>query len=100
MIATTWVIGMARRRATELAATVVAIALSVGFLAALGTFVGVDRAHLTQRAGASVTVDWQVQATPGADVHQVDGAARRLPHARTTVAVDLAAVRSLSATSG
>src|SRR5947209_8697430 len=98
MIASTWVVGLARRRATELAATVVAIALSVGFLAALGTFVDLDRAHLTQRAARSVTVDWQVQATPGADVHQVDGAARRLPHERTAMAVDLAAVPSLSAT--
>ncbi|HMC72559.1 MAG TPA: ABC transporter permease, partial [Mycobacteriales bacterium] len=99
MIAVTWVGGLVRRRPVEFAAAVLAIALSIGFLAALGTFVSVDRAHLTTRAAASVVVDWQVQSTAAADVSQVSAAARRIAHERAAVAVDLAAVRSLSATS-
>jgi putative ABC transport system permease protein len=100
MTALLWLAGMARRRPAELAATMVAIALSVGFLAALGTFVSVDRAHLTERAAGSVVVDWQVQATAGADVSAVTAAARRLPHERAAAEVDFAAVPSLSAVAG
>jgi putative ABC transport system permease protein len=100
MIAFAWVVGLTRRRPMELAATMAAIALAVGFLTALGTFVGVDRAHLTERAAASVVVDWQVQATAGADVTAVTAAAQRLAHHRAAAPVSLAAVPSLSATVG
>lgn len=98
MSALIWVGGLARRRPADLAGGIFAVALAVGFLAALGGFVSVDRAHLTARATRSVTVDWQVQATPGADLNGVTAAVNRLPYRRAIASVDVAAVRALSST--
>ncbi|MDX6234505.1 MAG: putative transport system permease protein, partial [Nocardioidaceae bacterium] len=91
---------LARRRTGQLAGMVAAIALGVGFLAALGSFVATDRAHLTDRAARGVAVDWQVQATAPADLRSVRAAVRHVPHQRTTAPVDIAAVPSLSTTTG
>jgi putative ABC transport system permease protein len=99
MISLPWVLGLVRRRPAEIAGTVAAVALSVGFLAALGTFIGINRAHLTQRAAASVAVDWQVQGTTGSSPGALMSAARRLPQVRAAARVDLAEVPALSATS-
>ena len=100
MIASTWVWGLLRRRPVEIFGAILAVALAIGFLAALGTFVAVDRAHLTERAAGSVAVDWQVQATPGASTGTVLNGVRRVPHLRAAVPVDLATVQGFAATTG
>ena len=56
-----------RRRPTEAIAAAFAIALTVAFLASLGSFLSQTGSKLTVRAASRVPVDWQVQVTPGSD---------------------------------
>lgn len=93
-----WVRGLLRRRPAEVAGAVVAVALAVGFLGALGSFITVNRGHLTDRATASVGVDWQVQVTAGSDPARVAAAVRNLPNERAAASVAYASVPGLSAT--
>ena len=62
-----WLTALARRRTGRLAATAVGVALAVGLLASLGTFLSASKATMTKRAIDTVAVDWQVQAQPSAD---------------------------------
>jgi putative ABC transport system permease protein len=74
-----WLFGTLRHRRGRLVATAVGISLAVGLLACIGAFLSASKSTMTKRAINSVSVDWQVQAQPGAnpdDVHQqVVGAA-------------------------
>ncbi|MDQ1686706.1 MAG: putative transport system permease protein, partial [Frankiaceae bacterium] len=82
-----WLRGLIRRRGAQLVAAALSVAAAVGFLAALGTFVGVNGAHLTDRAAASVGVDWQVQVVGGADPAAVQAAVRKVPELRSAAPV-------------
>lgn len=62
-----YVLQSLRRRPQETAAAAIAVALTVAFLASLGSFVAQTGSQLTLRAAARVPVDWQVQVTPGSD---------------------------------
>jgi putative ABC transport system permease protein len=62
-----YVLESLRRRPFETVAAALAIAVTVGFLASLGSFVGRTGSQLTLRAAARIPVDWQVQVTPGSD---------------------------------
>lgn len=62
-----YVLSALRRRPAETWAAAVAVALTVAFLASLGSFVAQTGSRLTLLAAARVPVDWQVQVTPGAD---------------------------------
>ena len=62
-----WLTALARRRAGRLAATAIGVALAVGLLASLGTFLSASKAVMTQRAIDTVAVDWQIETQPGAD---------------------------------
>ena len=62
-----YVLQALRRRPSETFAATVAVALTVAFLASLGSFVAQTGSRLTIRAAARVPVDWQVQITPGND---------------------------------
>ncbi|HVE19075.1 MAG TPA: FtsX-like permease family protein, partial [Ilumatobacteraceae bacterium] len=64
---TLWAAALALRRSGRLAATAIGIALAVGLLASLGTFLSASKATMTRRAIDTVAVDWQVEAQPGAD---------------------------------
>ena len=64
---TTWLGGLLRRRAGRLTATALGVALAVGLLASLGSFVSASKATMTQRAINTVAVDWQIEAQQGAD---------------------------------
>ncbi|MDQ1424652.1 MAG: putative transport system permease protein, partial [Acidimicrobiaceae bacterium] len=71
----TWLVGLLRRRAGRITATALGVALAVGLLASLGSFLSASKATMTKRAIATVAVDWQVEVQTGADpaavAHQV-----------------------------
>ena len=64
---TTWLGGLTRRRAGRFTATAIGVALAVGLLASLGSFVSASKATMTHRAIGTVAVDWQIETQPGAD---------------------------------
>src|SRR5690242_20337956 len=99
-MAAVWVWGMLRRRPAEVVGAVVAVALAVGFLGALGSFITVNSAHITDRSAASVAVDWQVQVTTGSDPRKVTATVTKLPHQRSRAVVAYASVPGLSAATG
>ena len=59
-----WLAGLARRRRGRLVSITAGIALTVGFLGALGSFFSVASANMTHQALFSAPVDWQVQLSP------------------------------------
>ncbi|MFI5034957.1 MAG: FtsX-like permease family protein [Acidimicrobiales bacterium] len=60
-----WLAGLVRRRRGRLASLTAGIALTVGFLGALGSFFVVASANMTRQALLGSPVDWQVQLAPG-----------------------------------
>ena len=75
-----WFSGLVRHRAGRLAATAVGIALAVGLLASLGSFLSASKATMTKRAIETVAVDWQVEAQPGADPATITDTVATTPH--------------------
>ncbi|MHC2485348.1 ABC transporter permease [Rhizobium leguminosarum] len=71
-----WLIGLIRTRSGRLVGTVGGVALTVAFIACLGTFLQSSATEMTARSVAQVPVDWQVQPLPGTD-HSAVGAAIR-----------------------
>uniref|UniRef100_UPI001A9554C6 ABC transporter permease n=1 Tax=Actinomadura roseirufa TaxID=2094049 RepID=UPI001A9554C6 len=68
MLVLIWLRGLLARRPARLVMTAVAIAVAVGLLASLGTFLTSAKSTMTQRSAARVAVDWQVELQPGAAV--------------------------------
>ena len=75
-----WIGALLRRRAGRLAASAVGVALAVGLLASLGSFLSASKATMTRRAIDTVAVDWQVEAQPGADTSTVVAQVAAAPH--------------------
>ncbi|MEO5982967.1 MAG: FtsX-like permease family protein [Pedococcus sp.] len=98
MRTTRWLTGLVRRRPLEMLVAAISIALTVGFVAALGTFVTQSHAALTVRAASSIPVDWQVQLTPQGDLATVTPKVRALPDVRAVTSVDFAHVLALQST--
>ena len=96
-----YVLQSLRRRPWETFAAAVAVALTVAFLASLGSFVSQTGSRLTLRAAGRVPVDWQVQVTPGSDPAAARTALQGVPGLIGARAVDYAKVpglQSISAT--
>jgi hypothetical protein len=93
-----WLGGLARRRPTRLAAAAAGIAVAVGLLASLGSFVAHSKATMTDRAIRAVAIDWQIQVASGADPAAVDAAAHSDGAARITGIVGYAQTSGLAAT--
>lgn len=68
-----WLKGVFKHRPLRLSGTVLGIAVTVALLASIGTFIATGTATMTGRAVADVPVDWQVQFSPGVDLHAVRG---------------------------
>jgi putative ABC transport system permease protein len=94
-----YVLQALRRRPAETLAAAVAVALTVAFLASLGSFTAQTGSRLTLRAADRVSVDWQVQATPGSDPGVARDALRNVPGLTGVRAVDYAKVTGLSTVS-
>lgn len=88
-----------RRRPLETAAAAIAVALTVAFLASLGSFVAQTGSRLTERAAARVPIDWQVQVISGAAPAEVQHALQQVPGFVDVRAVDYAKVPGLRSTS-
>jgi putative ABC transport system permease protein len=84
-----------RRRPLETLAAAVAVALTVAFLAALGSFVGQTGSRLTLRAGERVAVDWQVQVAQNTEVTAARAALEQVPGLVGVRSVDYAKVKGL-----
>ncbi|RFB87682.1 ABC transporter permease [Rhizobium leguminosarum bv. trifolii] len=71
-----WLIGLIRTRSGRLVGTIGGVALTVAFIACLGSFLQSNTAQMTARSVAQVPVDWQVQSLPGTDQSAVEAAIR------------------------
>ncbi|MDT4990155.1 MAG: putative transport system permease protein [Actinoplanes sp.] len=87
------------RRPAETLAAALAVALTVAFLASLGSFTAQTGSRLTLRAADRVPVDWQVQVTAGSDPAAVRDALNGVPGVVGVRAVDYAKVDGLSSVS-
>lgn len=96
---TRYVLTSVVRRPLDTVVAAVAIALSVAFLASLGSFAAATGSGLTERASGRVPVDWQVQLGPGADPAAVTKAVAAVPGLVGSRPVDYAKVAGLTATS-
>ncbi|MCU1497621.1 MAG: hypothetical protein JWM47_1574 [Acidimicrobiales bacterium] len=95
-----WLGGLVRRRAGRLGATAVGIALAVGLLASIGTFLSASKATMTSRAIATVAVDWQVEAQSGADPAALDAAVAGAPHVVASEPVEMATTAGFQSVGG
>ena len=74
MLTVTWLDGLVRRRRGRLLGAATGIAVAVALLASIGSFLSASKATMTTRAARSVTVAWQVELQPGADLATVQPA--------------------------
>ncbi|MDQ6797883.1 MAG: ABC transporter permease, partial [Actinomycetota bacterium] len=95
-----WLRGLISRRAGRMAATAAGVAIAVALLGSLGSFLSASKATMTSRAVAQVSVDWQVQAQPGADPAAVLETTRAFVGVRAVEPVALAATPGLEARVG
>ena len=98
MLSVTWIRGIVTRRSGRLIGTATGVAIAVALLASIGTFLAGSKATMTRRAVQNVTVDWQVEAQPGADPKAVlTGVTTR---AKAALPVEFATTTGLQATTG
>src|SRR5690349_10128905 len=97
---TTWAWALIRHRTARLAATAIGIALAVGLLASLGTFLSASKATMTARAIETVAVDWQIEAQPGADAASVSATSAADPRVVDTEPVAFATTSGFESSHG
>ncbi|ORI13505.1 ABC transporter permease [Rhodococcus sp. 1168] len=95
-----WLRGLLRRRPARLLATACGVAVAVALLASLGSFLSSAQATMTDRAVRGVSVDWQVQVTPGADPAAITQLVDTSPGVRAGVQVGYAQTTGLTTTTG
>jgi len=95
-----WVASLLRRRPAQFLITSLGIAVAVALLASLGAFIAVAQQTMTARATSNVSVDWQVELTPGADVASSTSIVQAAPGVTAVATVDYAKVESMAATTG
>ncbi|KAE8754853.1 FtsX-like permease family protein [Paraburkholderia madseniana] len=99
-----WFAGLISERRGRLAGMAAGVALTVALVASLGAFIAQSTASMTQRATASLPVDWQVQlgpATTGAlSVPQAAAAVEKAARVTRQQAVGYADVDGFEATTG
>lgn len=100
MAALSWLSGVVRRRPGRLIATAAGVAVAVALLASIGSFLSATEAKMTHRAIARVSVDWQVEAQPGADPGRVLAATSHFPGVTEALPVGYATTTGLSASAG
>lgn len=100
MLTLTWLRGVASRRTSRLAATVIGVAIGVALIASIGTFLSSTTSKMTTQAANRVTVDWQVEAQPGAKAADVLNQTRTFPGVRSALPVTFAPTTGLTALAG
>ena len=96
----TWLNGLVTRRAGRLAAAAAGVAVAVALLASLGAFLTASKSSMTQRAAASVVIDWQVEVQPGTSSATVLAATKAAPGVTRALPVSFGQTPGLSATTG
>jgi len=99
-LALMWLKGTLTRRFGRLAGAMAGVALTVAFVAALGVFLTVSNAQMTERAIKDVPVDWQVQLAAGVDEKAVAAQIVETVHPRMLERVAYAQVDGLAASTG
>ncbi len=100
MVALTWLRGLLARRRARLLATAIGVAVGVGLLASVGTFLSATTGKMTERAAGRVPVDWQVEAANGASPGAVLARVRSQPGVLRALPVGFANTSGLDASSG
>lgn len=100
MLGLTWIWGLVARRRGRLAATAAGVAIAVGLLASIGAFLAASKATMTTRATSAVSVDWQVEAQPGADPAAVLRTTTTASGVRAAVPVEFAMTTGFTAVTG
>lgn len=100
MIGIIWMRGLLARRTSRLAAAAAGVAVAVALLASLGMFLAASKSTMTERAVATVPVDWQIEMQPGADLNEVLTVVRKTPGIEAALPVAFGSVRGFEATSG
>jgi putative ABC transport system permease protein len=100
MLGLTWLSGLAAHRRSRLVATASGVAVAVALLASIGAFLSSTTSKMTQRAIATVPVDWQVEAQPGARPDSVLAQVKGHPGVRTALPVGFATTGGLRASAG
>ena len=95
-----WLRGLVRHRGARLLATSAGIALAVALIVSLGSFLSTSRATMTDRARASVAVDWQVQVAQSAHPQTVLKQVQNTPGVATARRVRFATSPGLQASTG
>lgn len=95
-----WLRGAVVGRAGRLLGSVLGIALTVAFLASLGTFVASSTQTMTHRAIAGVAIDWQMLLSPTADPAGVIKAIQKVDAQAMIRSVGYADTLGLSAITG
>lgn len=95
-----WLRGAMMGRTGRLLGSVAGIALTVAFLAALGTFVASSTQTMARRAIVNVPIDWQVLLSQKADEIAVTAAIHQSDTAALVSSVGYADSKGLSATVG
>jgi putative ABC transport system permease protein len=100
MLSATWLSGLAAHRRSRLVATATGVGVAVALLASIGAFLSSTTSKMTQRAIATVPVDWQVEAQTGAQPGAVLAQVKSHPGVRTALPVGFAATGGLRASAG
>ncbi|MGH7748688.1 MAG: ABC transporter permease, partial [Candidatus Dormibacteria bacterium] len=100
MLSLLWLRGLLARRRGRLLATAAGIAMAVALLAAIGAFLNASETTMTRRTVAEVSVDWQVEAQPGADPAAVLRTVRAQRGVTAALPVGLATTTGFTATTG
>lgn len=95
-----WLRGAVLHRFGYLVGAIIGVALTVAFLAVLGTFLTLSNAEMTRRAIRDVPVDWQVQLAPGANITAVRPQIEQTVHPSILEQVSYADVDGFTATTG
>ena len=95
-----WIRGLLRHRTGRFMATAVGVALAVGLLASLGSFVAASKATMTRRAIDTVAVDWQVEAQQGADPTTVASQVAATNHVAASETVLFASTNGFESSKG
>jgi putative ABC transport system permease protein len=95
-----WLAGLARTRRGTLFGTVAGIAVTVGFLLAIGIFMQSSAAEMTARATGKVPIDWQVELAPGTPAGGVADAMRAAVRIDRLSTVGYAAISGFEASIG
>jgi putative ABC transport system permease protein len=100
MAGLTWLRGLVARRRGRLVGTAAGVTVAVALLASIGAFLSATEHKMTQRAIARVSVDWQVEAQPGANAASVVQTTQHYPGVRAALPVGFAAASGFSANAG